>query len=406
MLIVLRNTTFRRMFTAHCVALMGTGVLTVALGLLAYELGGGDAAVILGTAMMVKMIAYVFLTPFLSALSARYSSKHVLIFSDVVRAAAVALLPFVTAPWQIYVLIFVLQCASALFTPAFQALIPEVVADGEQYTNALALSRISYEAESLASPMIAAALLTLVDFNVLFFGTTAGFLVSAGIVLRAELPRHENTVNLTFARRLVEGLRSFLSRRELRGLLGLNLALSGSTSLVVVTTVVVVKDDLGGTSTSVALLLGCFGVGSLLTALQVAKLVRRRADYAVMFTGVLPMPLVLLALGGCLIWLPGEMWWIAPIMWTLMGALTSFVLTLSGSLLRRFSTQGARNSLFSAYFSLSHAFLLVMYPAVGKLSTDLGVGTTALILSGVSLCGLVFCAAFWCPRLMRGVDGR
>lgn len=298
MLIVLRNTTFRRMFTAHCVALMGTGVLTVALGLLAYELGGGDAAVILGTAMMVKMIAYVFLTPFLSALSARYSSKHVLIFSDVVRAAAVALLPFVTAPWQIYVLIFVLQCASALFTPAFQALIPEVVADGEQYTNALALSRISYEAESLASPMIAAALLTLVDFNVLFFGTTAGFLVSAGIVLRAELPRHENTVNLTFARRLVEGLRSFLSRRELRGLLGLNLALSGSTSLVVVTTVVVVKDDLGGTSTSVALLLGCFGVGSLLTALQVAKLVRRRADYAVMFTGVLPMPLVLLALGG------------------------------------------------------------------------------------------------------------
>lgn len=395
MLIVLRNTTFRRMFTAHCVALMGTGVLTVALGLLAYEIGGGDAAVILGIAMMVKMIAYVFLTPFLSALSARFHSKRVLIFSDVVRACAVVLLPFVTDAWQIYVLIFVLQCASALFTPAFQSLIPDIVTDGEEYTNALALSRISYEAESLASPLIAAALLTLVDFNLLFLGTTVGFLISAGIILRAQLPPHESRADLSFARRLVEGLRNFLSHRELRGLLGLNLALSGSTSVVVVTTVVVVKHDLGGTSTSVALLLGCFGVGSLIAALQVPRLVRRWPDYLVMFAGVLPMPLVLVALGSCLAWAPAQMGWFAPIVWVLFGMLTSPVLTLSGRLLRRFSTPGSRTGVFSAYFSLSHLFLLMMYPAVGTLSTSLGVGTTAMVLSAVSLLGLTWCAVFW-----------
>ena len=37
---VLRNATYRRLFAAQVVALIGTGLLTVALGLLAYDLAG------------------------------------------------------------------------------------------------------------------------------------------------------------------------------------------------------------------------------------------------------------------------------------------------------------------------------------------------------------------------------
>ncbi|WP_348538270.1 hypothetical protein [Nocardia farcinica] len=39
---------FRRLFTAQVVALAGTGLLTVALGLLAYDLAGSAAAAVLG----------------------------------------------------------------------------------------------------------------------------------------------------------------------------------------------------------------------------------------------------------------------------------------------------------------------------------------------------------------------
>lgn len=403
MLTVLRNMIYRRLFIAHCVALIGTGILTVALGLLAYDIGGGDAAVILGVAMMVKMIAYVFLTPFLSALSARFQSKNVLVVSDALRAAAALLLPFVTDAWQVYVLIFVLQCASALFTPAFQALIPDIIEDDEQYTHALTLSRISYDTESLASPLIAAALLTVMDFNLLFLGTTLGFLFSAGVIIRTKLPGHELQIDRSFGRRIVDGLHAFLSRRELRGLLGLNLALSASTSVVVVTTVIVVKDDLGGDATGVALLLACFGMGSLVTALQAPRLVRKWPDYAVMFAGVLPMPAVLLTLGLCLTWLPvGILEWGAPVIWFVFGLLTSPVLTLSGRLLRRFSTRGSRNSVFSAYFSLSHGFLLVMYPLTGTLSAQFGVGAAAMMLSSVGVVGLIMCFTTWGPKLLLG----
>jgi MFS family permease len=95
---------------------------------------------------------------------------------DLVRAAVALCLPFVTEVWQIYLLIFVLQAASAGFTPTFQATIPDILPDEEDYTKALSLSRLAYDLESLISPMLAAALLTVISFHNLFAGTVLGFL--------------------------------------------------------------------------------------------------------------------------------------------------------------------------------------------------------------------------------------
>ena len=55
MLSVLNNRTYRHLFTAQVIALVGTGLTTVALGLLAYELAGADAGAVLGTALAIKM---------------------------------------------------------------------------------------------------------------------------------------------------------------------------------------------------------------------------------------------------------------------------------------------------------------------------------------------------------------
>ena len=119
MLDVLRHRTFRRLFTAQIVALIGTGLLTVALGLLAYDLAGSDAGAVLGTALAIKMLAYVGVAPIISALTHRVPRKVLLVSADVIRALIALALPFVDQTWQIYVLIFLLQSASATFTPPF-----------------------------------------------------------------------------------------------------------------------------------------------------------------------------------------------------------------------------------------------------------------------------------------------
>lgn len=59
MLQVLGNRTYRHLFLAQVIELVGTGLATVALGLLAYDLAGPDAGAVLGTALAIKMIAYV-----------------------------------------------------------------------------------------------------------------------------------------------------------------------------------------------------------------------------------------------------------------------------------------------------------------------------------------------------------
>ena len=53
MLAVLRNPTYARLFSAQIIALLGTGLLTVALGLLAYDIAGSDAGAVMGTVMAI-----------------------------------------------------------------------------------------------------------------------------------------------------------------------------------------------------------------------------------------------------------------------------------------------------------------------------------------------------------------
>ena len=191
MLQVLKNPTYAKLFSAQVIALIGTGLLTVALGLLAFDVAGDDAGVVMGVAMTIKMVAYVAVSPVTTALVAHLPRKVVLIGADLIRAGVAVTLPFVTEAWQIYVLIFLLQSASATFTPTFQAVIPSVLPDERQYTRALSLSRLAYDLESLVSPMLAAALLTLISFHNLFAGTVGGFLASAALVIASRLPRSD-----------------------------------------------------------------------------------------------------------------------------------------------------------------------------------------------------------------------
>jgi hypothetical protein len=58
MLSVLANRTYRHLFAAQVIALIGTGMMTVALGLLAFKIAGDKAGAVLGTALAIKMIAY------------------------------------------------------------------------------------------------------------------------------------------------------------------------------------------------------------------------------------------------------------------------------------------------------------------------------------------------------------
>jgi MFS family permease len=132
-------------------------MMTVALGLLAFRIAGDKAGAVLGTALAIKMIAYVGVAPVVGGFANFLPRRAFLVSMDMTRATVALALPFVTQVWQVYLLIFILQAASAAFTPTFQATIPDVLPDEAEYTRALSLSRLAYDMESLLSPVLAAA---------------------------------------------------------------------------------------------------------------------------------------------------------------------------------------------------------------------------------------------------------
>lgn len=396
MLAVLRNATYAKLFCAQIIALLGTGLLTVALGLLAFEIAGGDAGIVLGAAMAIKMVAYVAVSPITTALMARLPRKPVLIGADLVRAGVAASLPFVAEAWQIYVLIFLLQSASATFTPAFQAVIPSVLTDERDYTRALSLSRLAYDLESLVSPMLAAALLTAISFHHLFVGTAIGFLASAILVIASRFPNIGAPEPAPFLDRLTRGARVFWATPELRGLMGLNLVVATTTAMVIVNTVVLVQGELERPQVDVALLLGAYGLGSMAIALGIPRLLDRLPDRRVMLTGGVALPILLLGVVGTIAGMEGTPQWIALLaLWALLGAATSTILTPSARLLRRNSTEQNRPAVFAAQFSLSHACFLLTYPLAGALGAVIGLPAVALVLVALGILGALVSLVTW-----------
>ncbi|BAS10659.1 macrolide efflux protein A [Arthrobacter sp. Hiyo4] len=290
----------------------------MALGLLAFDLAGVQAGAVLGTALTIKMLAYVFVAPVMAALVERLPKKPVLVGADLVRGGIALMLPAVDQAWQIYVLVFVLQSASATFTPAFQSLIPAVLPDERQYTRALSLSRLAYDLESLISPALAAALLSVLTFHELFLGTVVGFIFSAALVVTTSLPaapaaRHAGSL----WRRTTLGARIFAQTPELRGLLALNLAVAAVTALVLVNTVVYARDLFGGSNADVAVALACFGAGSMAAALGAPKALDRIADRSLMMAGA---AILALGLSGTFVLLAAAgPWLMLLVLWAALG---------------------------------------------------------------------------------------
>ena len=398
MIRILRNRTYAALFAAQIVALLGTGLLTVALGLLAYDLAGEAAGAVLGTALAIKMLAYVGLAPVAQALAGHLPRKAVLVGSDVIRALVALALPFVDGVGQVYLLIFVLQAASATFTPAFQAAIPDILPDEADYTRALSLSRLAYDLETLVSPALAALLLSVITYNLLFLGTVAGFVGSAVLVLGAAVPQAGQSTARPFIQRLTRGTRIYLATPRLRGLLALNLAAAAAGAFVIVNTVVMVKAGYGFGDRAVAQALAAFGAGSMLAALALPRLLDRLADRVVMMAAAIAVTVLVLghaawlALLGLVPW-PGFL-----AIWALCGLCYAAVLTPSGRLLRISAGAADRPALFAAQFALSHACWLVTYPLAGWAGLHLGMAPAMAILGGLAAAGVLAAGRLWPAR--------
>lgn len=391
----LKNATFRYLFIAQTVTLLGTGLTTVALALLAYDLSGDQAGMVLGTALALKMIAYIGIAPIVGGYSQYIPRQRFLISLNLTRGAMVLALPFVSSIEQIYLLIFLINACSAAYTPIFQATIPDIIPEEKTYTEALSLSRLAYDLENLLSPLLAATALLFISYNSLFVTNTITFFIAALLIINCRFPSplHKrlsaSVGSKNFAQTATQGIRNYLKTPRLRGLLALSMAAAAASAMVIINTVIYVREFFQGSETETALAFTASGAGSMIIAFALPKILAGRGDKAVMMVGGIALTT------GLLLASRFESFTQLLIVWFLIGAGLSLIQTPAGRVLKRSANDSERPALFSAHFSLSHACWLICYPLAGWLGAQFNPETAALTLALVSFAATAWAFQLW-----------
>jgi hypothetical protein len=248
---------------------------------------------------------------------------------------------------------------------------------------------VAYEIESLVSPMLAAALLSVVNFHSLFGGTIIGFLVSAALVMSVLVPSPRPPERRGIYPRMTQGVRIFAATPRLRGLFTLNIGVAAAGAMVMDNTVVMVQSDFSLSQSSVALALAAFGGGSILASVVLPDLLEIIPDRLAMLTGTLLFSLGLLAGAGIASYSS------LVVLWFVLGVGYSIVQTPSSRLLRKSVRPEDKPAVYAAQFALSHGCWLVAYLLAGWLGATFGLTITFVGLAGIAGLSVLLAAMVW-----------
>lgn len=379
------NKSFQKLFIAQCTSLIGTGVTTVALALLAWDLAKDQASMVLGIALALKMIAYVFFSPIISTYSNKFSRKKWLISLDIIRTILVLYLPFITEVWEIYIVIFLINLASSGFTPIFQSTIAHIIKNEEEYKKAISFSRLAYDLEQLLSPTIAAILLGFISFNILFTINSVTFIISAILISFSIIPYiKRNESKKPLLKESFSGIKKYFQTPQLKALFFAYIIVALSSAMIITNTVVFVSDIFKKEESFTAYAYSISGFGSMLIALLIIKLYKYISIRSIILLGSSTLTLALFI--GYFI----STWNEFLVLWFILGIGLSLIQVPVGVLIKQISTNENSFYFFSANFSLSHLCWMFTYPFLGYIGTIYNLNEIFLILFTISFISLLF----------------
>jgi MFS family permease len=130
----LRHRDFRLLWLGMTVSLLGDGIFLVAMAWQVYALSNAPTALsIVGIAMTLPQIVFLLVG---GAISDRFDRRLVMLVADVVRGTAIALLAALAISGalelvEMVAIVAVYGAATAFFSPAFDAIVPEVLPSAE-----------------------------------------------------------------------------------------------------------------------------------------------------------------------------------------------------------------------------------------------------------------------------------
>jgi MFS family permease len=250
----------------------------VAQDRLVLTLSGGNALAV-GIVMALQFGPTLVLSVWGGVLADRYDKRRILIATQIAMAAcALALaaldLGGVVALWHVYLIAFVMGCASAIDAPVRQSFTIEMVGP-DLLSNAIGLNSMTFNLARIIGPAISGVLITLVGTGWVFGINVASFACVIAALLAMDVGQLRPAVAAERARGQIRaGFRYVWARADLQVLLmtvfvvatfGMNFAISLA---------VLARNTFGRDAASYGLLTTMLAVGTLAGAVLAAR--RRR----------------------------------------------------------------------------------------------------------------------------------
>jgi MFS family permease len=313
------NTDFWKYWTGQTVSNLGSSITLFALPLLVYKLTG--SAFNLGITTAAEFIPYLLFGLILGAWTDRVNRKRMMIGADVARALIIASIPLLYAfglltVWWIYIVGFVHATLTICFEAGQFAAIPSLV-NKDDLVTANGRIQASYSGASVAGPLLAGVLVTLVPLAALMLVDALSFLVSSFslALIRISFNTGEKRERTSIRSDVFEGLRYVLRHPVLRNI-SLMMAL---VNFVGVTTnaqlIFFAKTRLQATDFQASLLYSAGSLGVVILALAAGPL-RKHWSFSTVALGALMMEGILTVIFSLM-----RMYWAAIVLWTLIGGL-------------------------------------------------------------------------------------
>jgi MFS family permease len=400
LLLPLRHRDFRVLWAGMAVSLLGDGIFLIAIAWESYVLWNTPAALsIVGIGMTIPTVVFLLIG---GVLSDRHDRRLLMLGADVLRAGAVACLAVLVFAgalrlWELVALVAVYGVGTAFFTPAFEAIIPDLLPSGDlaaansldQFVRPIALR--------LAGPLLG-GLLVAVSAGLAFAVDAASFGASALAVLAMRSPRSfEPTTAVSHTGAMREGL-AFIRRRvwlwgTLAAAAAAYLVFLGPSEVLLP---YVVKNELHASAGTLGFVFAAGGLGAVAAAVWMGSRGHPRRDVTFMYG---TWTIATLAIAG---------YGLANAAWQLMAACLLFnALETAGTIVwatikQRHVPSAMLGRVSSLDWLISIGLLPISFALTAPVAGVLGVRAT-LVGAGLVGAAITFSALFL-PG-MRAIEG-
>ena len=283
-----RNSTYRAIWIANLASNMGTMVQSVAAAWLMTDLTRSHQMI--SMVQVSGTVPLMLLGMFAGAIADNFDRRRIMLAAQmgmVVASSLLALLSWkgLITPWLLLGFTVSVGTGMALNSPAWQASVRQQVGP-DILPQAIALNAISFNLARCVGPALGGLLISLWGVSPAFAINAVSYLALIGVLLRWQpdqiLPKRQPILPSIAA-----GLRFCASSQPIRRILmrgsALGFGVAGYQALVPS----VVRGQLHGTQIEYGVLLGLFGIGSIVAALFITSARRRFGTEAVVTGAVL-----------------------------------------------------------------------------------------------------------------------